>query len=92
MDQSAIVGDNPEGPEYKIAAVSSGKDFMMVYISYGRKTTINTSKLIAGRLRGWWFNPRDGFAISLGVFENSGKQRVRAFVGRSGQRLGIGIG
>jgi hypothetical protein len=83
MDQSAIVGDNPEGLEYKIAAVSSGKDFMMVYIPYGRKTTITTSKLSATKLRGWWFNPRDGYAISLGEFDNSGsKEFVPTSVGR----------
>jgi hypothetical protein len=83
MDQSAVIGDNPEGAEYKIAAVSSAKDFMMVYIPYGRKTTINTSKLSAGSLRGWWFNPRDGYTISLGVFENSGsKEFVPSSVGR----------
>ncbi len=70
--------DNPEGLEYKMAAVSSGKDFMMVYIPYGRKTTINTSKLSAAKLRGWWFNPRDGYAISLGEFDNPGSKEFVA--------------
>lgn len=83
MDQSAIVGDNPEGVEYKMAAISSAKDFMMVYIPYGRKTTINTSKLNAVKLRGWWFNPRDGYAMSLGDFDNTGsKEFVPTSVGR----------
>ena len=31
-DQSVILGDNPEGPEYKVAAISREDDFMMVYI------------------------------------------------------------
>jgi hypothetical protein len=74
MDQSAITGDNPEGLEYKIAAVSSAKDYMMVYIPYGRKTAVNTSKLTAVKLRGWWFNPRDGYTIALGEFGNAGSQ------------------
>lgn len=88
MDQSAIAGDNPEGLEYKIAAVSSTKDFMMVYIPYGRKTTVHTSKLSAPKLRGWWFNPRDGYAISIGDFENTGsKEFVPTSVGRGSDWL-----
>jgi Protein of unknown function (DUF4038)/Putative collagen-binding domain of a collagenase len=83
MDQSVITGDNPEGLEYKMAAVSSDKDFMMVYIPYGRKTTVNTSALSGAKLRGWWFNPRDGYCISLGDFDNSGsKEFVPTSVGR----------
>lgn len=70
MNQSIIVGENPEGTEYKIAAVSSLKDFMMVYIPYGRKTVIDCSKLPPGKLRAWWFNPRDGYSIDLGEFDN----------------------
>ena len=83
LDQSAIVGDNPEGLEYKMAAISSDKDFMMVYIPYGRKTIVNTSKLNGAKLNGWWFNPRDGYTISLGDFDNTGsKEFVPTSVGR----------
>ena len=83
LDQSAIVGDNPEGLEYKMAAVSSAKDFMMVYIPYGRKTTVNTLKLTAVKLHGWWFNPRDGYTISLGEFDNAGsKEFTPTSIGR----------
>jgi hypothetical protein len=83
MDQSAIIGDNPEGVEYKIAAVSSDKDFMMIYIPYGRKTTVDMGKLNAKNIRGWWFNPRDGRTIKLGDFENTGnKEFLPTSVGR----------
>ncbi len=83
MDQSVINEDNPEGVEYKMAAVSSAKDFMMVYIPYGRKTNIDISKLNAQKLRGWWFNPRDGYTISLGEFDNAGnKEFTPTSVGR----------
>ncbi len=83
MDQSAIIGGNPEGVEYKIAAVSSDKDFMMVYIPYGRKTTVDMHKLNAENIRGWWFNPRDGRTIKLGDFANTGnKEFVPTSVGR----------
>jgi len=83
MNQAIIVGDNPEGVEYKIAAVSSAKDFMMVYIPYGKKTTINTSVISAAKLKGWWFNPRDGRCIALGEFDNTGgKEFTPTSIGR----------
>lgn len=82
-DQSLIEGDNPEGVEYKVAALSSGNDFMMVYIPYGKKTMVNTSKIKSAKLRGWWFNPRDGRSIALGDFENNGsKEFTPTSVGR----------
>jgi hypothetical protein len=78
--QDIIAGDNPEGMEYKMAAISSGKDFLVVYIPLGHKTTINTSRLPAERLRAWWFNPRDGYCQLVGEFANSGS---REFVPKS---------
>ena len=82
-DQSLIVGDNPEGLQYKMAAVSSDGDFMMVYIPFGTKTTVNTSKIKSGKLKAWWFNPRDGGSVSLGDFENTGsKEFTPTSVGR----------
>lgn len=87
-DQSVIDGENPEGVSYKIAAVSSDKDFMMVYIPYGQKTTVRTLVLTAGQIRGWWFNPRDGRSIRLGVFDNTGnKEFVPTSVGRGSDWL-----
>jgi hypothetical protein len=73
-DQSVIAGDNPEGPEYKVAAVAADGDFMMVYIPYGKKTTVNTTKIKSQKLKAWWFNPRDGGAIPLGEFPNGGSR------------------
>ena len=81
--EDVITGDNPEGVEYKMAAVSSDKDFMMVYIPYGKKTTVNMSQLNARKVRGWWFNPRDGFCIPLGEFDKTdSKEFVPTSIGR----------
>jgi hypothetical protein len=82
-DQSVIIGDNPEGVEYKVAAVSRDNDFMMVYIPYGRKTIVSMTKIEATKLRGWWFNPRDGKTISIGDFDNTGNREfIPTSVGR----------
>lgn len=70
-DQSLIKEDNPEGLQYKVAAVSEDRDLLLVYIPYGTKTTIKTAALNAEQLKGWWFNPRDGKTISLGTFKNT---------------------
>lgn len=88
LDQTIISGDNPEGAEYKMAAVSADKDFMMVYIPYGQKTTVSIAKLTSKRIIGWWFNPRDGRTISLGEFDNTGtKEFVPTAVGRGSDWL-----
>jgi hypothetical protein len=88
MDQSLIIGDNPEGLQYKMAALSANGDFMMVYIPYGGKTVVNMAKIKATRLQAWWFNPRDGRTISLGSFDNSGtKEFIPTAVGRGSDWL-----
>jgi hypothetical protein len=82
-DQSIITDENPEGVEYKVAAVSKEKDFMFVYIPYGKKTSVNTGKLNASQLRAWWFNPRDGKSILIGTVDNNGsKEFTPTSVGR----------
>lgn len=82
-DQSIIQSDNAEGVEYRVGAVSGDGDFLMVYIPYGQKTTVTTSKLKGQKLRGWWFNPRDGKTVSLGEFDNAGsKEFTPTSIGR----------
>lgn len=77
-DQSLIEGENAEGVEYKMGAISADHDFLMVYIPYGKKTTVHLEKLTAAKLRGWWFNPRDGRTVSLGDFDNTGNKVFKA--------------
>jgi hypothetical protein len=88
QDQSLIEGDNPEGLQYKMAAVSSAGDFMMVYIPYGNKTTVRTAKIKGEKLQGWWFNPRDGRTIPIAEFNNEGKKEFTpSSVGRGSDWL-----
>jgi hypothetical protein len=44
--------------------------YLMAYFPEHRRATINTGKLAASELRGWWFNPRTGHATDLGVMPN----------------------
>jgi hypothetical protein len=73
-NQAVIMGENAEDPEYKVACVSKNEDFMIVYIPFGRKTTVNTGVIKGTELKAWWFNPRDGRTIAIPTFENTGKK------------------
>jgi hypothetical protein len=44
--------------------------YLMAYFPEPRRATINTAKLAAAELRGWWLNPRTGKATALGVLPN----------------------
>ena len=63
--QELITSENPEGKEYRVAAITKERDLMMVYIPYGRKTSIDITALTGTALKGWWFNPRDGRAVPI---------------------------
>jgi hypothetical protein len=75
-DQGIILSGNPETVEYNVASVSQDRDFLMVYLPYGNKIRISTAKIKGNTLQGWWFNPRDGRAISLGIMENKGELEI----------------
>ncbi len=75
-DQSIIAKDNPETQEYETAAVSKDGDFLIVYLPYGRKTTLKTDKIKGKSLKGYLFNPRDGRTIPLGTFDNTGTKEI----------------
>jgi hypothetical protein len=53
------------------AAVASDGSFLMVYTPYGSNFSINTEKLTGAAYKGWWFNPRQGTAVSLGKIEKA---------------------
>jgi len=68
--QELIVSDNPEDKGYIVCAVSQDGDFLMAYTPYGRKLKVKTDQIKSDSLKAWWFNPRDGMSITLGVFSN----------------------
>lgn len=48
--------------------------YLMIYAPVGRTFSVLTNSILGGRLRAWWFNPRDGSAKDVGIRENSGIQ------------------
>jgi hypothetical protein len=45
----------------------------MVYVPVGRKFKVRMDKIAGAKVRAWWFSPRDGGAVAIGVFANKGE-------------------
>jgi hypothetical protein len=48
--------------------------YAMVYAPVGRAFTVRMTVIKGSRVRAWWFNPRDGHAMSAGTYPNTGIQ------------------
>ncbi|QEC53217.1 collagenase-like protein with putative collagen-binding domain [Anseongella ginsenosidimutans] len=74
-DQSAIKGENPDGPAHQVAAVSSEGDVLLAYTPYGKALNIDLSRLKAPDIEARWYNPRDGRYWPVNSFTNDGKTK-----------------
>ena len=64
----------PGAGRYRFVATRDADGtYAMVYAPVGRNFRVRMGAL-RGRIRAWWFNPRDGRATSVGTFENSGER------------------
>jgi hypothetical protein len=74
-DQSAIYSGLRGGLEY-VSVTRDGTagrndaSYLMAYFPQRATITFKTERMAARRLRGWWFNPRDGSVQPLGEFAN----------------------
>jgi hypothetical protein len=57
-----------------VATRDSEGSYAMVYAPTGRKFKLNLTKLSGEKLRGWWFNPRDGKATLIGEWAKTGER------------------
>ena len=73
-DQSVVV-DALDGPE-RIQAIR-GPDHLFVYTSAGLAFTVNLGRISGARVKGYWYNPRNGTATEIGIFENSGTREFK---------------
>jgi hypothetical protein len=75
-DQGAIAPPVPDGVA-RIQATRDGRPgqddatYLMAYFPEHRRVTVNTGRIPAAKLRGWWYNPRTGAATPLGEFCNA---------------------
>ena len=49
--------------------------YAMVYVPVGRSFKVRMDKITGPKVKAWWFNPRDGQASEIGVFENKGERK-----------------
>jgi hypothetical protein len=81
-DDSIIVTSNvptsvPGAGRYRFAATrDESGSYAMVYAPVGRKFSVHMEKITGAHVKAWWFNPRDGTAKEIAVFEN---KNVREF-------------
>jgi len=62
----------PGTGRYHFAATRDEKgSYAMIYAPVGRAFSVRTSKLNATKIVAWWFNPRNGDAVKIGVYDNS---------------------
>jgi hypothetical protein len=79
-DDSIIVTDRvatsvPGSGRYRFVATRDDAGaFAMVYAPIGRKFRVRMDKVAGPHVKAWWFNPRDGKATTIGIFENRGER------------------
>jgi hypothetical protein len=54
-----------------------GDGYAFIYAATGKPFTLNLGKITGSALVGWWFDPRNGSATTIGEFPNSGAQQFR---------------
>jgi hypothetical protein len=65
----------PGAGRYRFAATrDEAGSYAMVYAPVGRKFSVRLDKITGPKVKAWWFNPRDGKATAIGVFENKGER------------------
>jgi hypothetical protein len=65
------------GRYYFAATRDANGTFAMVYAPIGRSFKVKLEKIKAPKIKAWWFNPRDGTATEIGIFDNTG---IKEFV------------
>ncbi len=71
-DQSLVYGLNPKDNTHVRAAVSRDHSFAMAYTAIGQKIQVVMDKIHGPSVKAWWYNPRNGKAMAIGEFKNTG--------------------
>ncbi len=72
-DQSVVL-DARSGPDHLRATRDESRSYALVYTPVGRPFTVRMEAIASPKVRGWWFNPRDGAAVRIGDFLSLGEQ------------------
>ena len=61
-----------EGRYRFVATRGESGSYAMIYAPIGRKFSVRMDAITGGKVRAWWFNPRNGEATRIGEFPNTG--------------------
>ncbi|MEN9676228.1 MAG: hypothetical protein RIS76_2124 [Verrucomicrobiota bacterium] len=79
-DDSIIVTDRvptsvPGAGRYHFSGTRDADGtYAMVYAPVGRPFSVRMNAIQGREVKAWWFNPRDGKAVSIGTFSNQGER------------------
>ena len=73
QQHKVLIGGFQRGGNYAAAARASDGSSIIVYMPTRRRIVVDLSSLSGARAKAWWFNPRDGEASFIGVYD-SGRQ------------------
>ena len=79
-DDSVIVTDRvptavPGAGRYHFAATrDTDGTYAMVYAPIGRPFKVRMDAIKGAKVKAWWFNPRNGKASDIGIFDSSGER------------------
>lgn len=57
-----------------VATRDEAGSYLMVYAPIGRPFKIHMDRITGAKVKAYWFNPRDGAAIVIGEFANTGER------------------
>jgi hypothetical protein len=81
IDDSIVV--NNSGTHYNYIVAMRGKTYLLAYTATGQSINVSMGIISGTQVKAWWFNPRNGEAVSVGTFENSG---VKKFIPPAAQQ------
>jgi len=74
-DQSLIASDAGEGTHHVQATRDRAGTYALVYLPAGDAVELDLSKLPAGKLRAYWYDPRTGAAQRIGILQREDRMR-----------------
>jgi CubicO group peptidase (beta-lactamase class C family) len=76
VPDQTVVADGPADPLDHVAATrSTDGSYAMLYFPTGRPVTVRMDRICGGKVRAWWFDPREGQAAEIGIFPNLGTKQ-----------------
>jgi hypothetical protein len=70
--QDVIAAGQAEGIDHIQA--TRGDGYAMLYLPTGKPVTVHLNKIGGQKIKAWWYNPKDGAATEIGVFDAADKE------------------